>query len=255
LIPVHIQYASETYPEPDGYEAHRKLYEGSRIRPPFKFTWYEWMETYRGASEPFDCCGMTIDNGDHARFAGSWMPVAHRRRTKRMTIPLAFTLDVPYERFDSDFGDVGDWEIGLMPWPMLENLDKDGQRQAMIESLAIVQMILWSWLLLSCKNVTTVEVHPSTRRKKAKKDPTRIIYREIKVEVPSIVKARQNRAERDDEVGVAHHIRRGHFADYTKGKGLFGKYHGRYWIPPMMVGSKDYGTVLKSYALEGEHST
>jgi hypothetical protein len=45
---------------------------------------------------------------------------------------------------------------------------------------------------------------------------------------------------RSGEVGLikAMHICRGHFADYTEGPGLFGKYHGRYWIPSVVRGTK-----------------
>jgi hypothetical protein len=46
---------------------------------------------------------------------------------------------------------------------------------------------------------------------------------------------------------MALHLCRGHFANYKDGKGLFGKYHGVYWMPPTLKGSSAYGKVNKEY--------
>ncbi len=43
------------------------------------------------------------------------------------------------------------------------------------------------------------------------------------------------------------HICRGHFADYTEGRGLFGKYNGMYWIDQHVRGSASRGIALKDY--------
>jgi hypothetical protein len=55
-----------------------------------------------------------------------------------------------------------------------------------------------------------------------------------------------------DSVGVqkAMHICRGHFKNYTEGKGLFGKYHGMYWVDSHVKGNKDFGTVNKDYNIK-----
>jgi hypothetical protein len=53
------------------------------------------------------------------------------------------------------------------------------------------------------------------------------------------------------EVGVMPvHSCRGHFSEYGPefGKGLlFGKYEGRFWVPPHMKGRRGNGTVYKEY--------
>lgn len=43
------------------------------------------------------------------------------------------------------------------------------------------------------------------------------------------------------------HLCRGHFADYRKGSGLFGKYHGLFWVPLHLRGSQSRGVVEKDY--------
>lgn len=102
---------------------------------------------------------------------------------------------------------------------------------------------------MSCHNVELVEVHPSTRRPDRQKDPTRIVYRELKINPPPSRFTRAKSADDEHGKGVAFHVRRGHFADYTKGVGLFGKHKVRFWVPSTTVGDVDYGTVLKSYVV------
>jgi len=43
------------------------------------------------------------------------------------------------------------------------------------------------------------------------------------------------------------HICHGHFKDYTKGKGLFGKHHGNYWWPWRVQGDPETGVSGKDY--------
>jgi hypothetical protein len=43
------------------------------------------------------------------------------------------------------------------------------------------------------------------------------------------------------------HLCRGHFATYTDQAPLFGKYVGRFWIPPHARGDRARGIVIKDY--------
>jgi hypothetical protein len=55
---------------------------------------------------------------------------------------------------------------------------------------------------------------------------------------------------RSEEVGLARalHICRGHFANYSEEKPLFGKYPGRFWVPDHVKGRPEAGTVVKNYS-------
>ena len=93
---------------------------------------------------------------------------------------------------------------------------------------------------LHCKNVKVVEnkVDPALARKQREKlgfPPTK--YKTLVIEPLKEILRTQGGAH---ETGLkkAMHICRGHFADYTGGKGLFGKYHGKFWIPSTVRGSK-----------------
>jgi hypothetical protein len=54
---------------------------------------------------------------------------------------------------------------------------------------------------------------------------------------------------RSREIGLkrALHICRGHFADYTDGRGLFGRHHGMFWVPQHVKGDARTGSVIKDY--------
>lgn len=43
------------------------------------------------------------------------------------------------------------------------------------------------------------------------------------------------------------HIARGHFRDYSEGRGLFGKLHGIFWVDSHVRGRSSEGTVFKDY--------
>ena len=46
------------------------------------------------------------------------------------------------------------------------------------------------------------------------------------------------------------HWVRGHYADYTNGKGLFGRLKVRIWIVEHTAGNPELGTVVSSYRVE-----
>jgi hypothetical protein len=57
---------------------------------------------------------------------------------------------------------------------------------------------------------------------------------------------------RSEEVGLARalHICRGHFANYSEEKPLFGKYSGRFWVPDHVGGRPEAGAVVKNYSVD-----
>jgi hypothetical protein len=111
------------------------------------------------------------------------------------------------------------------------------------------EVVLFAWALLACRNVQATEIHPSTRLEKAKVDPCRVVYRELIIK-PVPGQERKLRSHREDERGTALHLVRGHFKNYAE-RGLFGRNKGWWWWGPHTAGRADFGTVLKSYAVEG----
>lgn len=110
-------------------------------------------------------------------------------------------------------------------------------------------MLWYATTLLSCKNVEHEKIQRDQKLQKARqrkgKPPLKDYY-VLNVVLP------QTKAS---GIGVAggikkrFHTVRGHPADYTEGKGLFGKFHGIYWIPAHARGDKNEGNIAKRYDL------
>lgn len=104
---------------------------------------------------------------------------------------------------------------------------------------------------LHCKNIQCVEVRPPEKLNKARvrrgKQPLVSHYTLEITPMREILRVEGQ----SQSLGLqrALHLCRGHFADYTHGKGLFGKYHGQFWIPQHQRGSAKQGIVNKDYAV------
>jgi hypothetical protein len=105
---------------------------------------------------------------------------------------------------------------------------------------------------LNCKNVTLREEAPPEKLSRAHekrhgKPLTR--YHVLDIEPMKQVLRTEGESEKTG-LKKALHICRGHFADYREGQGLFGKYHGRYWVPMHARGAIGEGVVAKDYAVK-----
>lgn len=61
--------------------------------------------------------------------------------------------------------------------------------------------------------------------------------------------AHANRPSQDKASEMALHVRRGHFGDYTKGRGLFGRINGVFWFSDTTIGNQKNGIIKKDYKL------
>ena len=94
---------------------------------------------------------------------------------------------------------------------------------------------------LHCKNVTLVDnvVDAPLAKKWASKHGGQrpVAYKTLIIEPLKAILRKEGRAH-EHGLQKALHICRGHFADYTGGRGLFGKYHGKFWIPSVVRGTR-----------------
>lgn len=112
----------------------------------------------------------------------------------------------------------------------------------------------WAMLMsfMHCKNVALKERGPDEKLSRAherrhKKPLCR--YHVLEIEPMRQVLKLEGGSEKTG-LKRALHVCRGHFADYREGQGLFGKYHGRYWVPMHARGSIKEGVVAKDYAVK-----
>jgi len=132
-------------------------------------------------------------------------------------------------------------------------------RQERVVTLCYTELtvILDVLSLLACKNVSLsprpMEISPrEVRHARKKGDPDYFRYHILVVRPPG---ARADDHSQEQEIGIMpRHVCRGHFAEYGPefGKGLlFGRYAGRFFIPPHLKGRKENGVVEKDYEIGG----
>ena len=109
-------------------------------------------------------------------------------------------------------------------------------------------MTAFAMKILACKNVSVIEIpkqyHNIHKKHSAKNRTYTISIKPMSTRKKYVGETIHTGEKR------AMHVRRGHFADYTKGKGLFGKLKGMFWFDDVVVGAKAYGTVSKTYDLK-----
>lgn len=105
--------------------------------------------------------------------------------------------------------------------------------------------------LMHCKNVHLVddtEHHVNEKKLKRRGLPI------IKYKVISIDSMRKQAAGAAGATGnsvlMAMHIARGHWKDYTQGKGLFGRIKGRFWWEDYVRGDEKAGATVKTYEVK-----
>lgn len=103
-----------------------------------------------------------------------------------------------------------------------------------------------------CKNVTLHrEIPPVPLSKKYEKKHgwPLVSYHTLNIE-PMKKVLRTEGDSQQTGLKQALHICRGHFKDFSKGKGLFGKYKGLYWWDSVVRGSVSEGIIDKDYAVK-----
>jgi len=101
---------------------------------------------------------------------------------------------------------------------------------------------------MNCANVA-IEAQTVPRKYSKKDKVPAIVWHDIKIKsVPKIVSISDGNYAHTE---LRSHWVRGHYADYTKGNGLFGnpKLKSVFWIPEFKRGSEEVGEVKQSYTL------
>jgi hypothetical protein len=133
-----------------------------------------------------------------------------------------------------------------------------GNREHAVDFLTTtLQPQLLAISFMHCKNTSIVEVDPNKdvkprirRHWEKKGKPPLEKYHVLNIE--PVKKALSNPAVKNNEtaISISLHICRGHFKDYRKGKGLFGKYKGLYWWDEHIKGDVEEGIVDKDYNIK-----
>lgn len=142
--------------------------------------------------------------------------------------------------------------IWLAP-PLRQLMETDGmERIASVMSDGALYPSLLALSFLHCKNVELVENDfgqrsPHSNLKKRTRNP-KTKYYTLHIEAMKKVLRTEGDSERAG-LSNALHICRGHFKDYSRGGGLFGKYQGLYWWESHVRGSETAGKIEKTYTV------
>lgn len=161
-------------------------------------------------------------------------------------LPLAMSSQWKF----NDFGTMQD------AYPVYYGEEPDGSPNIRRDLLMSSYMSGTIWVTISfmhCKKQTKLIEHvppEKVQRKRIKNNkPPLTKYYTLDIEPLKEILRTEGRVH---EVGLpkALHICRGHFKDYSQGKGLFGKYKGLYWWDSHIRGNESAGTVIKDYAVK-----
>lgn len=124
--------------------------------------------------------------------------------------------------------------------PWMHSYGGDEVNEIMKNMMAWYNPALLAISFLHCKNVTIVDHavdKPLAKKWAARHGVRPVDYKTLVIE-PLKAVLRQEGRSHEHGLQKAIHICRGHFADYTQGRGLFGRYHGKYWIPSVVRGTR-----------------
>jgi hypothetical protein len=114
-------------------------------------------------------------------------------------------------------------------------------------------IVLSTLARMNCRNVELRQI-PGAKAPRYQGAPNPAsIWHEIHISsVPHLRSTGKDATGQTDERLIRCHWIRGHYADYTKGPGLFGnpKLRCSFWIPEHQKGNEDLGHVIPEYVLE-----
>lgn len=245
--PIIVAPAIHAYDMPGGRTSADWAAYGP-VTFPFPMFWLEWPMS---VAEPAAREGVLValdqreDSNDLIGFAFIGIP----GQKVNPTCSFRFSLNMEFKVETDDDGKLKRPAIGFLN----EGLDRNVCQDFITTYPALVMNTL---AYLSCKNVSLAarDNEPAAVRRAIKRhggNAESYRYHVLIVRPPG--------AKSDapaEEIGVMpRHICRGHFSEYGPdfGKGLlFGKYAGRFYIPPHMKGDRKNGIVEKDYEIRSD---
>lgn len=153
---------------------------------------------------------------------------------------------------------VGDMGAAIESFSRVAHVDSEQGGRVLYEAFSpLMNAQLLAISFLHCRNVTMHERTHAPAESKARAEAIqaraaqgeRPFFRYHVLNIEPVRKVLADAGARPGGEGVkrALHIARGHFADYSNGRGLFGKYHGIVWRPDHVRGALGAGVQGKGY--------
>jgi len=126
------------------------------------------------------------------------------------------------------------------------------ENELSIQNISGVQLIgtLMTFSFMNCKNVSMPTLREGSKQTYTptavgERKPITKIYTLTIDPIKKIIQSKCN--GQSNLTPKSLHICRGHFKDFSHGKGLFGQHKGIYWWPMQTRGNEKYGKIIKDY--------
>jgi len=143
-----------------------------------------------------------------------------------------------------------DWQVTLSK---IENSALSPDDLIRIKGMGIHTLFgMMACSFMNCKNiekVTTRNEMPAQIKWRGVSTQPQVKIYTLTIEPIKKVIASKNKGSSDLNIRSLH-ICRGHFKDFSKGKGLFGSHKGMYWWPMQTRGNSANGTIIKDYEVK-----
>jgi hypothetical protein len=135
-----------------------------------------------------------------------------------------------------------------------KNMNDNISEDSLIQT--IFGIMKFAITLMHCKNAKYEEKSTSDGMtpRQIKKQTQHFGFAPIKYNVVTISPIAKTKNPRDNSISMSSeksfHIYRGHFKDFTKGNGLFGKYKGVFWWDSAARGNSSHGININDYEVK-----
>jgi hypothetical protein len=135
---------------------------------------------------------------------------------------------------------------------------EDASEVAALSISPILHTALLTISFLHCHNVSLEEVRPpkltvhnKSAKRRGERDYQPVTYKILDIHpMREVLRQAEQDAPQGEKTQRSLHICRGHFRHYEEGRGLFGKYHGTFWIPLHVRGQMRAGIAVKDYRMK-----
>lgn len=266
-------YIRDTYHAHD-YEKSWVPKDFPNIAPPWEHAFFEWPPEFLEYRASLERCGAFIAGYayDEGITPGALTSEADRLKTEPrwfVTCSVVMKARLIKPRYMGSFALLADQtgavctyensEVGSAPLLHAGTEAWNAQAAVVGSEHDLPQVCGPAFLgisFLHCKNVSTTLNEPPQRLQKKRvrkgKKPLKAYYT-LAIEPMAQTLDREG-AAKNTGIKQALHICRGHFATYSPGKPLFGKYAGTFWKPQHVRGSKSHGEIVKDYAVKAPNS-
>jgi len=127
------------------------------------------------------------------------------------------------------------------PWMQSYAAEDDFSRTVMRSMMTWLHPTFLAISFLHCKNVSLNDNQvdaPLAKKFRARHGFNPTPYKTLVIEPLKEILRREGGHGSGNGLAKAMHICRGHFRDYREGRGLFGKYHGQFYMPATVRGTK-----------------